>query len=178
MIWFILGSFVTVLVAAIYYRRSTADLKRHIRSLNKPLRHAEILDLVQRSDPVADWQRTLAGEVGEKQTFSYRKDPRIHIQMNHEVQREDFREPWANMFLHPKATGYYCWLYFESVLICEFILVAVDGGRALLPAPSTSDGRVSPLSYQVAQIVGDPSALDEYFAHSGLEMAQNNPEGD
>lgn len=170
----VLGALASWAITHAYNRRSRRDLRSELDSLKKSLQRTEILDLVKRSDPQADWSRDAAGDVGRNQTFTYRKDVRIHLQMNHDIQCDDFREPWANCFLHPKAIGYYCRLYFQSSMIREFILVAVDGGRGLIPAPTHPDGRIDLLSYRVAQIVGNPNALDQYVAHSGLMVAADS----
>jgi len=93
--------------------------------------------------------------------------------MDDGVQCKDFREPWANRHPDPSATGYWCNLYYGSTLVKKLILVAVDGGRAMLPIPQRGrknmrSDRVLPLDYKVAQIHDRLGTLEEYMSRSGL----------
>lgn len=85
-----------------------------------------------------------------------------------DIQQEDFQEPWANNFPNPSATGYYYNLYYGSTLLRRFILVSVDGGRALLPLPEIGTMEVSQAELKVAEIFDTTGALAEYLNRVGM----------
>jgi hypothetical protein len=92
------------------------------------------------------------------------------------IQNNNFREPWANRHPHAEATGYWCEMFYGATLIERFILVGVDGGRALVPIPK--DGRVMGhpdvirrFDYQIAKVFDTLNTLDEYIRRSGLRVS-------
>lgn len=88
------------------------------------------------------------------------------------IQQSKFVETWANKHPDPNASGYFVQLYFASSHIANFILVSVDGGRALLPLPKGDTNlEVSPLDYKVAQIHNKLGRLDEYMARSSMRVS-------
>lgn len=136
--------------------------------------YADIQKAILRSDPQTDWKRS--GDRSRTIT-SYKHDPNLRFEIlltDEGVHCENFQEPWATRYPDPLATSYYCKLYYSSTLLESFILVSVDGGRALLPLPDArtpeSNGiyRVSPLRYKVAQIHDIHGTLDEYMKRSGM----------
>lgn len=136
--------------------------------------HEEIARAILASGP-KDWvhKNINAGSVA-----SFRRDANLRFQMEHSeqgIQRGDFREPWANRHPDQSATGYWCDLYYGATIIERFVLVAVDGARALLPMPKRGlpgerPDSVLPLDYQVARIFDTLGTLDEYMRRSGLKL--------
>jgi hypothetical protein len=89
------------------------------------------------------------------------------------TQADDFQEPWASRHPDPHATGYWCQLYYGASLIGQYVLVSVDGGRAMLPLPSLGADRQHPgpvtiLEYKIAEIHDSLGTLKEYMTRSGL----------
>ncbi|SRR6266545_6026443 len=130
----------------------------------------EILNAVLSSDSKDDWEKQ--SSTGPKQTIYFKKNVNLRFEMDFDdagIQNEDFTEKWANKHPDPKATGYWCDLYYASTHIERFILVSVDGGRAMLPMPinPANDLRVEDLDFKVAQI-HDTGRLSEYMFRSGL----------
>lgn len=122
------------------------------------------------SDPAADWNHEMADA---RSVAAYRRDLNLRFEVNYldeGKQCDNFVEPWANRHPDPRATGYWCDLYYGSTLVERFILVAVDGGRAMLPIPKKDTDKVLLLDYKVAQIHDTLGTLDEYMARSGLAI--------
>jgi hypothetical protein len=135
--------------------------------------HEQIEKVVLRSDPRKDW---LHAHGHTSQITSYRHNPTLRFErsfLEDGVQNDNYRDPWANRHPDSHAVGYWCDLYFGPTLIRRFVLVAVDGARALIPPPRRTDGvpggdTIQPLDLQVARIHDTLSTLDEYIARSGL----------
>lgn len=106
----------------------------------------EILKIVSDSSP-DEWDVSLNAEIAV-----YKRNPSIRIETRHTdefVHNGDFYEKWANKFSDPHAASYYYHLYLGATRLKEFILVSVDGGRALLPLPKyATDLSVEPLRYK------------------------------
>lgn len=132
--------------------------------------------VILESDPITDW---VGHADNEKSVYSYAHDVNLRLEMLNDdrgIQCDDFREPWANKFPDQRATGYWCNLFYGSTQIDRYILVAVDGARALLPIPRfDSNGasrlHVRPIDYKVAQIFDTIKSLDQYMASAKLCVA-------
>jgi hypothetical protein len=131
--------------------------------------------VILESRPHDDWNRhtDLA-----KTVYSYKGDVNLRFEMvadDSGIQCADFREPWANNFPDPSATGYWCDLFYGSTHVARYILVAVDGARALLPIPKRGlsgkrPNEVTPFEHQVARIHDTLGTLDEYMRGAGLSV--------
>ncbi|MEZ5492423.1 MAG: hypothetical protein R3F50_19245 [Gammaproteobacteria bacterium] len=132
------------------------------------------------SNPQEDWNRT--GDIN-RSVISYNRDHNLRFEVHYTdegKQNADFKEPWANRHPDQHATGYWCNLYYGATLIERFILVSVDGGRAMLPIPKDGeDGmrpdRILPLDYRIAQIHDTIGNLDEYIRRSDLHVSASAP---
>ena len=128
------------------------------------------------SDAKIDWSR---GGDDNRSVVSYVHDMNLRFETlftDDGKQCDDFREPWANCHPDPNATGYWCNLYYGTTLVERFILVSVDGARAMVPVPKVGkDGyrpdTVLPLDYKVAQIHDSLETLDEYLERSHLKVS-------
>ncbi len=149
------------------------DLKNLSRNPTKD----NIERVILQSDPVADW---IGHADSEKSMYSYAHDVNLRLEMLNDdrgIQCEDFREPWANKFPDRRATGYWCNLFYGATQIDRYILVAVDGARALLPTPrldleNSSMLQVRTIDYKVAQIYDTIRTLDQYMKSAGLHVAK------
>lgn len=121
-----------------------------------------------------DWNRTTVNHGLE--VAVYRGDVDLRIETSLEdlhVQNPQFTAPWANNHTDPAARGYFYDLYYRSSLLHRFVLVSVDGARALLPLPRTFNSTDVPLiTYRVAQIWDEAhgGTLDQYMQSSGLRV--------
>jgi len=144
--------------------------KKEIALSASPSRE-EILDAVLSSDSKDDWERQCPG--GLRRITFFKKNVNLRFEMDFDdegMHREDFKEEWATKHPDPKATSYWCNLYYAATHIDRFILVSVDGSRALLPLPinRTTDLRVKGLDLKVAQIHDSLGSLPEYMLRAGL----------
>jgi hypothetical protein len=144
----------------------------------KPVRdlgYEEIIELIIKSDHVKDWEGI---QCPDREVTFYKHDPNLRFEFLHTdegIQCRDFREPWANKFSHCSATGYFHDLYYGNTLLGRFILVAVDGARALLPLPRNNDNlTVSKINYAVAKIHDVLGTLDQYMNMAGMRVEQFN----
>lgn len=132
-----------------------------------------ILDVILKSDSKSDWHNS---SHGARSITSYTGDSNLRFEIDYTsegTQSDNFQEPWANRHPDSRATGYWCRLYYGSSLIAQYVLVSVDGGRAMLPLPSLGPDREHPgpvaiLAYKVARIHDFLGSLDEYMRRSGL----------
>lgn len=138
--------------------------------------HENIQRLIVTSNASGDWKKS---QTSLKQTISYVHNPNLRFEMSHlddGVQQKDFVTEWANKHPDPKAVGLWCDLFFGPTLIERFILVGVDGMRALVPPPRKPDrfpggSEIQYLDYRVAKIHDSLNTLDEYIKRSGLTVA-------
>ena len=132
----------------------------------------EILEVVQNSSP-DDWDVNFSQDA---EIAVFKKNPSLRIETRHTdefVHNDDFHEKWANKFPDPHATSYYYHVYLGATRLKEFILVSVDGGRALLPLPKYAmDLSVEPLRYKIALIFDQLGSCDEYMKRAGLYLAK------
>ena len=161
-------------ITAWWQRRKRRGQPEPVNLATNPTRE-NIETVILQSDPANDWNHE---SDAVHSIASYKKDLNLRFEiryMDEGIQCKDFKEPWANCHPHPSATGYWCNLYYGSTLVEKFILVAVDGARAMLPIPKkgSSEARpdkVLPLNYKVAQVHDTLGTLDEYMARSGLSI--------
>jgi hypothetical protein len=132
-----------------------------------------ILGVILKSDARSDWHRS---SPGSRSVTSYVHDSNLRFEIDYTragTQTDDFQEPWATRHPDPRATGYWCQLYYGASLIGQYVLVSVDGGRAMLPLPSLGADRQHPgpvtiLEYKIAEIHDSLATLKEYMTRSGL----------
>jgi hypothetical protein len=142
----------------------------------KPVRHMtyqELLDFILTTNAKEDWHGVSTSVSSE---YFLKEDPRLRFKSKHTeegVQNDDFKEPWANCHPDKHAAGYWHELYFDGDFIERFILVAVDGARAMVPPPDFTTKKIEPLTYRVAEIFDVCNTLDEYIQRSKLEVSEH-----
>ncbi len=128
----------------------------------------EILDTVRLSNS-DEW---ILNVDQDAEIAVFKKIPPIRIETRHSdefIHNDDFREKWANRFLDPHAISYYYDLYYGATRLRRFILVSVDGGRALLPLPkSAMDLSVELIPYKIALIFDRFDSCRQYMERAGL----------
>ncbi len=133
--------------------------------------YPKIVDFVLDSNPASDWKVT---RNDFKDVAVFTRDINLRIEHSHEasgIHSNDFREGWANQFPDPYAHSLYYDIYYGMSLLDQIVLVAVDGGRAVLPLPKTqTDLQVSKFAYQVAKIFDNFNTVDEYIQKAGLTI--------
>jgi hypothetical protein len=129
----------------------------------------EVLAFVQLSNVQTDWKLISTGIVSEA---ALKEDPRLRVTIRYDergVHEEDFREPWANGFPDPSARSYWAEVTYDRAILDRYVLVSVDGGRAMLPMPNSRvDLHVGELKYRVAELFDGAATLQQYFARAGL----------
>ncbi|GAB1623194.1 hypothetical protein AAOGI_32440 [Agarivorans albus] len=130
----------------------------------------EVLDFITTTDAKVDWKGISTDWSSE---YFLTEDPRLRFRMNYledGIQNSNFVEPWANCHADTKARGYWCDLYYDGSFIDRLILVAVDGGRSLLPAPEAGTLEVLKYNYCVAEIHDTLNTLTKYMKRSKLAV--------
>ncbi|NLN72573.1 MAG: NAD(P)H-dependent oxidoreductase [Thermoplasmatales archaeon] len=142
--------------------------KESLPSLRSPVSYKTIYDHILVSK-LEDWSEQYEIETGVFQVY-YQKDPQLRVVLDETkngILIEDYKSPWANCFLHPNATSYMAKIFYNTTLIDEIIIVAVDEGTAKMPQPiSDSEERhftIEPLAYKIAQLFDSMNNLDEYI---------------
>lgn len=132
----------------------------------------EVLEIVEQSNP-NDWDVNFSQSA---EIAVYKEYPSLRIETHHKdefIHNDDFYENWANSFLDSHARSYYYHVYVGATRLKEFILVSVDGGRALLPLPKNpTDLSVEKIRYKIALIFDQFGSCDEYMKRAGLYLAK------
>lgn len=138
------------------------------RKLVRDMSHDEILSFMTTTNLKSDWGGVSKQWSSEK---FLKEDPRLRMVMQYDgdgVQNHDFVDPWANKWLHPKATGYWCDIYYDRNLIERIVLVSVDDGSCFLPTPIHETNNVKGLNYFCACSFDSMGELDYYFSEAGF----------
>jgi len=147
---------------------------------HRMLSNAPSLNYVEQTildcDPQEDWEKV---STDTSSIAVNKRDVNLRLLISYleeGKQCENFQEEWANRHPDPRATGYWCDIYYGATHVFRNILVSVDGGRAKLPLPRQrgADERLTevlPFDYRIAQIFDSLGTLDEYMARSGLTLA-------
>ena len=139
----------------------------------KQMSYDELLAFIPTTNYKDDWQGLSTNEASE---FFLKEDPRLRLRARYSedgIHTRDYREKWANCFLHPDASSYWHELYYDGAFIHRTILVSVDGASALLPAPDVNSNKVHDYEYAVAKIHDVSGSVDNYLERSGLQRADS-----
>lgn len=138
------------------------------RKLVRDMSHDEILQFMTTTIPRIDWEGISKAWSSER---FLKEDPRLRMVMRYDeegVQNPDFVDPWANKWLHPQATGYWCDIYYDHNLIDRLVLVSVDNGNCLLPTPYNKSNHIFELNYFCARSFDSVGNFDYYFSEAGF----------
>jgi hypothetical protein len=164
----------TIITSLWYFWDKIVAWWRPINLAENPTRE-NVEKVIMGSNPSTDWNRE---SNAVHSIASYKKDLNLRFEIKYTddgIQNNDFKEPWANRHPDPSATGYWCDLYYSSTLVERFVLVAVDGGRAMLPLPKVGPqgvrpNEVLPFEHKIAQIHDTIGTLESYMKRSGLSV--------
>ncbi|HEC52825.1 hypothetical protein LCGC14_0091750 [marine sediment metagenome] len=134
----------------------------------------EILGFIKSTSPKADWEGVSKKWSSER---FLKEDPRLRMLMRYDeegVQNPDYIEKWAKNWLHPKATGYWCDIYYDRNLIERIVLVSVDGGACFLPAPICNSNIVKEVDYFCASNFDTAEKFNSYFSKTGFMRENEN----
>ena len=139
---------------------------------------SEMLEFIKTTNPKSDWKRIPTNWAVETYLI---EDPRLRFRYRFDeegIHDRQFQEPWANKHPDPKATSYWCYLYYDSALIDRYVLVSVDGGRALIPLPRQRIENeiyfsgITKLEFQIGKIHDYLETLDEYMERCNLTVVK------
>ncbi|GGA81337.1 hypothetical protein GCM10011369_24120 [Neiella marina] len=136
----------------------------------KNMTFEEILSFIPTTNAKEDWHGISTDWISER---FLKEDPRLRFRAKYTddgIQNNDFKEQWANRHPDNRAVGYWYDLYYDGAFLDRIILVSVDGGRASLPPPEFSSGKVSLYKYHVAKIHDTLGTVDQYLGRSKLEL--------
>ncbi len=150
---------------------ASPSVAEYIVPNRKPIRYMnfdEILEFILSSDPKNDW-KIITNDWAEEAFL--KEDPRLRFRCRYDdegIHNKDFQEPWANKHPDRNATSYWYNLSYDGSLIDRYILVCIDGSRAILPLPDISTLKVKSLPYKVAEIFDSLGSLEDYMGRAGL----------
>jgi hypothetical protein len=169
---FTLGLFASIFLSS----PSIAEYIYPNRKAISQMSAAEILEFIKTTNPKSDWKRIPTNWAVETYLI---EDPRLRFRYRFDeegIHDRQFQEPWASRHPDPNATSYWCYLYYDSALIDRYVLVSVDGGRALIPLPRQHIGNeiypsgITDLEFQIGKIHDYLETFDEYMERCGLTM--------
>lgn len=117
---------------------------------------------------LSDWSETYEVDQGVLQVY-YHKDPQLRVlldQTENGVLIQDYKNPWANCFLHPSASSFKAKILYNSTLIHTLTMVFVDEGSAIIPQPIedlSGNLTIWPLPYKIGQLFDTMKNLDDYI---------------
>jgi len=153
---------------------ASPSIAEYIVPNRKPIRHmnfSEILSFILDSDSKLDWK--IIENNWTEEAF-LKEDPRLRIRCRYDdegIANKDFKEEWANKHPDSSAKSYWYNLSYDGSLIERFILVSVDGSRAILPLPDIEYLTVKKLPYKIAKIFDTTDTLENYMKKSGLSKS-------
>ena len=154
-----------LLLLANYIERKT--IKKTTREMSKD----ELLQVVDASDPKAEWQ-LVHSDISI--TAVYKSDPLLRIEHAYTedyIHSAKFEEDWINKIPDRRAFSKYYDLYYGTTRLERFILVWVDGGRAGLPLPESSYNlSVKKIRYKIAMIFDTSDSVNQYITITGFKI--------
>lgn len=138
------------------------------RKTVRDMSHDELINFIVTTNPRSDWSGVSKNWSSER---FLKEDPRLRMLMRYGedgIQNDNFVDPWANKWLHSKATGYWCDIYYDQNLIERVVLVSVDDGACYLPTPIFESNIVEELDYFCASNFDSLNNLNRYFPEAGF----------
>jgi hypothetical protein len=169
-------TFLLSMISTVFFALpSVAEFFYPNRKLVRDMMHQEILDFITTTNSAEDWVAFTRKWMSER---FLKEDPKLRVRITYDdegTQCEDFFEPWANQWLHPKATGYWCDIYYDHNLIERLILVAVDQGNCLLPTPEGEARVVNDLDFTCGKLFDVLGNFDDYFRKAKFVRDAKSP---
>lgn len=127
---------------------------------------------IMASSAASDWTSGGYLSAAACTVAAYKNDVLLRLESaEDDVHNDNFKEEWANNFPDPAAKSYYIRLYYGSTYLKCYILVSVDGARAMLPVPDSATMlRVTPERYLVASVFDTSGTLDKYMQSASLTV--------
>ncbi len=144
------------------------------------------IESILKDSDACDWERVNApvSQPGHSGSAVYKPDLRLSLEWG-VAENHDYKEAWANRHPDPSARSYYADVLFAGAVVKRVLMVAIDGGRAHIPAPSIkSDAGMSlrpdailrftlgrddyEFGMLLAGVNGDDDAYLEYIGRAGL----------
>ena len=123
-----------------------------------------IISTILKNSDATEW--IFSDELG---AYTFKHEPQLRIQRR-EIESDTFQEEWVKNFPDSNAHKVIFDVFFNLSWIKTFVLVSVDGGRAIIPMPtSANSGIVSCDDYMFAKIVS-PGRLDDSMHLAGLNI--------
>lgn len=103
------------------------------------------------------------------------EDPRLRLTCRYDdygKHCDNFAEEWATKVSHDPVQSYYYDFVYDRALIERFILVAVDGNRALIPLPkSRAVLKITQLQYVIGEIANKKTEdFVDYLGRTGVQV--------
>ena len=110
--------------------------------------------------------------VVDEHTRTYRGDVLLQIVVDEDSSR-DFQEPWVEKFPDKRGFRYDVHIMYGGVLIHTFLFVSVDGGRYMVPLPTSQALEIDELQYTLARIIENTSySIDEGLRRAGIKVVK------
>jgi hypothetical protein len=130
----------------------------------------DVLELLRNSDAL-EWEHiTLEHAQPPQEVFVFKNDCDLRIvdHTNFDAEDRDFREKWTEIFPDRTARRRRYVVYHGSSPVYATMLVAVDGGRAILPLPNLTTKEIDPLDNAVATAVNHSTS--DYSHHLNMAL--------
>lgn len=107
----------------------------------------------------------------ESGSFTYKNDLNLRIERADFESYRSFNEPWATNHPDSSAKAEDFTVKYGASFVDKHTLVSVDGHRATIPMPETSDSEyVTKEDVNFAKIVDIGGRVDEYLQRSNLKV--------
>lgn len=160
----------SVIASSLWGLRLLADYISPPRKKISEMNKEELFEFIMNSDSKTDWTRI---STPEKVESYLNEDPRLrfsHSHLDDGIQEKRFSEKWANCHPDSNASGHWYDLLYDGNKIERFLMVSVDGHRALLPPPVLTTNKVKIMDYKVALINDYMNSCNDYIRRSKLEI--------
>lgn len=84
-----------------------------------------------------------------------------------------FNEPWVHKFPDPKAYKYDVHVMYGGSRIHAFLFISVDGGRYMVPIPTSGQMEIDELQYTLARIIQNTAlSIDDALKTAGIKVVK------
>ncbi|NTX08010.1 hypothetical protein [Myxococcus sp. CA040A] len=116
------------------------------------------------------------GDFHEVDEFTrvYREDVLLQVIVDEDSSRQ-FNEPWLNNF--PDKTGhrYDVHVMYGGSRLHTFLFVSADGGRYMLPLPTSQGLEIDDLQFTLARLIANTAySIDEGIKTAGIKVVRSH----